>query len=326
MRAVVCETLGQPEDLVLKDDWPQAEVGPSDVLIDVKAAALNYPDVLIIQGKYQVQPELPFVPGGECAGVVAQVGSEVSNIKVGDDVVTMGTHGAFCERLVAPAAMVMPMPKGMDYRQASGIGMTYFTSHHALKQRAQLQPGETLLVLGAGGGVGITAVELGKAMGARVIAAASSDEKLALAKSRGADELINYEQQPLKQTLKELTGGRGVDVVYDPVGGDYSEQALRAMAWKGRFLVIGFASGPIPSIPLNLALLKGCSIVGVFWGAFSAMEPDVHLENIAELWQKFEAGELIPTVTDVYPMASYADALNCLAQRRAKGKVILDIA
>ncbi len=325
MRAVVCEKLGQPEDLVFKSDWELPELGPQDVLVEVKAAALNFPDILVVQGKYQMKPELPFVPGGECAGVVLEVGSEVSNFKPGDDVISMAVSGAFSERIVAHSASLMPKPGGLDYRQASGIGITYFTSYYALKQRAALQPGETLLVLGAGGGVGTTAVELGKAMGAKVIAAASSDEKLALAKEKGADELINYNEQPLKDTVKKLTGGKGVDVVYDPVGGDYSEQALRAMAWNGRFLVIGFANGPIPKIPLNLTLLKGCSIVGVFWGAFAAVEPEEQQRNVKELWGMFESGRLSPVVTDVFPLADYVEAFNCLANRQARGKVILDM-
>ena len=325
MRAVVCEKLGPPEDLVLRSDWDLPEVGPGDILIEVKAAALNFPDVLIIQGKYQFKPELPFVPGGECAGVVSAVGSEVKTLAPGDGVISMGVAGAFCERLVVPAASVMAIPRGLDYCQASGIGITYFTSYHALKQRAELQAGETLLVLGAGGGVGITAVELGKAMGARVIAAASTEEKLALARAKGADDTINYTERPLKEAIKELTGGRGVDVVYDPVGGDYTEQALRSMAWKGRLLVVGFASGPIPKIPINLALLKGCSIVGVFWGAFAANEPELHTSNVSELWQMFESGSLSPVVTDVYPLDRYADAFNCIAHRQARGKVVLDM-
>jgi len=294
-------------------------------MIEVKAAALNFPDVLIIQGKYQMQPELPFVPGGECAGVVVAVGTEVDTLKPGDDVISMAVSGAFCERVVVPALGVMPMPKGLDYRQASGIGVTYFTSYYALKQRADIQPGETLLVLGAGGGVGITAVELGKAMGAKVIAAASSEQKLALAKDKGADELINYSERPLKQAIKEVTDGRGVDVVYDPVGGDYTEQALRGMAWKGRYLVIGFANGPIPKVPINLTLLKGCSIVGVFWGAFIGHEPEVQMSNVAKLWQMFDSGSLSPVVTDVFPLEQYVDAINCLARRQARGKVILDM-
>lgn len=326
MKAIVCESLGPAENLVLRDDWQTQALGEHDVRIDVKAAALNYPDVLIIQGKYQFQPELPFVPGGECAGVVTEVGASVTRFSPGDEVVSMGAAGAFCQQVVVHEASVMPKPVGLDFVQASGVGITYFTTYYALVQRANLQAGETLLVLGAGGGVGITAVELGKAMGAKVIAAASSDEKLALAKQKGADLTINYNNDNLKETLKALTDGRGVDVVYDPVGGDYSEQALRAMAWKGRFLVIGFANGPIPKIPLNLTLLKGCSVVGVFWGAFAAAEPEVHKANVEALWKMFEAGELKPVVTDVFPMANYIDAFNCLSERRARGKVVMDMA
>ena len=214
------------------------------------------------------------------------------------------------------------MPEGLSYEQAAGIGITYFTSYYALKQRAQLQAGETLLVLGAAGGVGITAIELGKLMGAKVIAAASSDEKLELCKQLGADEVINYSERSLKDAIKELTGGKGVDVVYDPVGGDYAEPAIRGMAWNGRYLVIGFASGPIPKIPLNLTLLKGCSLVGVFWGRFTAEEPAVNAKNIKELWAMFDERKLKPVVTDVFPLEQYEDAFNCMMERRARGKVI----
>ena len=325
MRAVVCEELGPVDKLVFKDDWSVPAPGPDQVLIDVKACGLNFPDTLIIEGKYQTKPPLPFVPGGECAGVIAAVGDNVSQHKVGDKVIVVGSHGAFAEQLLYSAAAVLPMPESLSYKQASGIGITYFTSYHALKQRAELQPGETVLVLGAAGGVGITAVEIAKAMGATVIAAASTEEKLQLAKSKGADHLINYSEQDLKTTVKELTEGRGVDVVYDPVGGDFAEAALRCMAWRGRFLVIGFADGEIPKVPLNLALLKGCDIRGVFWGAFTGIEPQVQQQNIKELWKMFNQGELAPVVTDVYPMENYVDAFNCLSQRRAKGKVILEI-
>lgn len=326
MRALVCKELAPVESLVIDNNWPEPEVGAGDVLVAVKAGSLNFPDTLIIEGKYQTKPELPFVPGAECAGVVEALGEGVSQFKVGDKVMHIGTHGCFTEKLVAPAAAIIPMPEGVSFNQAAGIGMTYFTSYHALKQRANIQAGETILVLGAGGGVGITAVEIAKAMGATVIAAASSDEKLALAKSKGADHLINYETQSLKDEVKAICGRKGVDVVYDPVGGDFSETALRCMAWNGRFLVIGFASGPIPKIPLNLALLKGCQIVGVFWGAFVAMEPKVQQQNVADLWAMFASGQLEPVVTDVYPLEQYVDAFNCLTQRRAKGKVILEIA
>lgn len=323
MKAIVCKELGLADKLQLVDDWPTPELGPKDVLIDVKAAGLNYPDCLIIQGKYQVQPELPFIPGGECSGVVTAVGADVKRVKVGDKVISMAQTGAFCETIASNEATVFPMPEGLSFEQAAGVCITYFTSYHALKQRANIQPGETLLVLGAAGGVGTTAIELGKLMGAKVIAAASTDEKLALCKKLGADELINYSEVSLKDAVKELTGGKGVDVVYDPVGGDFSEVAVRSMAWNGRFLVIGFASGPIPKIPLNLTLLKGCSLIGVFWGRFTTEEPKVHLQNVQELWAHFAAGELTPVVTDSFSSEQYEDAFNCLLDRKARGKVII---
>jgi NADPH2:quinone reductase len=323
MKAVVCRELGLPDKLELATDWPEPEPGADDVVIDVKAAGLNFPDVLIIQGKYQIQPELPFIPGGECSGTVAAVGSAVTRFKPGDRVLSMGSTGAFCERIAAHQAAVFPMPSTLDYAQAAGISITYFTSYYALKQRANLQPGETLLVLGAAGGVGTTAIELGKLMGAKVIAAASSDEKLELCRQLGADEVINYSSVSLKDAIKELTGGKGVDVVYDPVGGDYAEPAIRGMGWNGRYLVIGFASGPIPSIPLNLTLLKGCSLVGVFWGRFTMEEPERQQQNVKELWELFEQGKLKPVVTDTFPIDQYEQAYQCMIERRARGKVII---
>lgn len=323
MKALVCREHGGPEKLDLVTDWPEPEVGEHDVLIDVKAAGLNFPDVLIIQGKYQMQPDLPFIPGGECAGVVSAVGDKVTRFSVGDSVISMAGVGAFCERIAVNENGVFRKPEALSHVQAAGVSVTYFTSYHALKQRANLQPGETLLVLGAAGGVGVTAVELGKHMGARVIAAASSDEKLELCRKLGADEVINYSEVDLKTAIKTLTDGKGVDVVYDPVGGDFSEPAIRGMAWKGRYLVVGFASGPIPSIPLNLTLLKGCSIMGVFWGRFTSEEPQENLRNIEELWAMFESGELKPVITDIYPLEDYAKAYDCMIQRRARGKVML---
>lgn len=325
MRAVTCPELGpgDGDTLRLENDWPEPEFGEDDVLIRVKAAGLNFPDVLMIQGKYQFQPELPFIPGGEVSGVVEAVGEKVTRFKPGDEVVSMGQTGGFCELSAANQLTVFPKPSALSFQEAAGVAITYFTSYYALKQRAELKAGETLLVLGAAGGVGTTAVELGKLMGARVIAAASSDEKLETCRQLGADELINYSETPLKDAIKELTAGKGVDVVYDPVGGDFSEQALRGMAWNGRFLVIGFAAGPIPSIPLNLALLKGCSIVGVFWGRFTGEEPEVNLQNIRDLWELFEAGKLKPVVTDCYPLEQFRDAFTCMTERRARGKVIL---
>jgi len=323
MKAVVCKTLGPADTLSYEDNWPDPECGPGQVLVDIKAAGLNFPDVLIIEGKYQYQPPLPFIPGGECAGVVAAVGEGVTHVKPGDSVIGMIQTGGFATKVAAPAQSVFPMPPGLTYEQAAGVSMTYFTSHHSLKQRANLQPGETLLVMGAAGGVGSTAIELGKWMGAKVIAAASSDEKLEFCKQLGADEVINYSTEDLKTRLKELTGGKGVDVVYDPVGGDYAEPALRNMAWNGRYLVIGFASGPIPKIPLNLALLKGCAIMGVFWGRFVGEEPKVHLENVAELWNLFSNKTLNPVVTESFALSDYQAAYECMTERRARGKVII---
>jgi len=322
VKAVVCREHGLPDKLDFTSEWPVAELGENDVLVSVKAAGLNFPDVLIIQGKYQFQPEMPFVPGGECAGVVAAIGSGVTRWKVGDEVIQMGTSGAFAEQVVVNEHALLPKPAALSMTEAAGIGITYFTSYHALVQRAAIKPGETLLVLGAAGGVGSTAVELGKALGAKVIAAASSDEKLELCKQLGADEVINYSTEDLKARIKTVTEGRGVDVVYDPVGGDFSEAAVRSMAWNGRFLVIGFASGPIPKIPLNLTLLKGCSIVGVFWGRFMGEEPQEHQANVAKLWQWFEEGKIKPVVTDVFPIEEYASGYAAMMERRARGKVI----
>ena len=323
MRALTCPEHGpgDGEKLVLEADWPTPELGDNDVMISVKAAGLNFPDVLQIQGKYQFQPDMPFVVGSECAGIVEAVGSKVSRYKPGDEVISMG--GGFREQAVCNEAIVFPKPQALNFEEAAGIAITYFTSYYALKQRANLQAGETLLVLGAAGGVGTTAVELGKLMGAKVIAAASSDEKLELCKQLGADECINYSDGQIKDKLKALTGGKGVDVVYDPVGGEFSEQAIRSMAWNGRFLVIGFAAGPIPKIPLNLALLKGCAIVGVFWGRFTGEEPELNLQNIHELWALFEAGKIKPVVTDNFPVEQYREAFQCMTERRARGKVIL---
>jgi NADPH2:quinone reductase len=324
MKAVVCKEHGLADKLELVTDWPKPELGDNEVLIDVKAAGLNFPDVLMIQGKYQIQPDMPFVPGAECSGVVSAVGPNVTRFKVGDNALSMGGAGAFCEQIAVNEHGAFPMPESLTFEQAAGISITYFTSYYALKQRANIQPGETLLVLGAAGGVGTTAIELGKLMGAKVIAAASSQEKLDLCKSLGADEVINYSEESLKDRVKELTGGKGVDVVYDPVGGDYAEPAIRGMAWKGRYLVIGFASGPIPKIPLNLALLKGCSIVGVFWGRFAGEEPAVNMQNIEELWELFAKGKISPVVTDSFSIDQYEEAFNCLIERRARGKVIMN--
>ncbi len=323
MKAVVCHEHGLADKLVLEKTWPDPEHGEHDVVIDVKAAGLNFPDVLTIQGKYQSQPPMPFIPGGECSGVVTAVGDKVTRFKVGDEVISMGASGAFCEQIAVNEFAAFPKPKALTFEQAAGISITYFTTYHAFKQRAELKAGERLLVLGAAGGVGTSAVELGKLMGAHVTACASTDEKLEICKKLGADEVINYTDIDLKATLKEASGGKGYDVIYDPVGGDYAEPAIRNLAWKGRFLVIGFASGPIPSIPLNLALLKGAAFVGVFWGRFAGEEPEVNMQNIAELAELFESGKISPLVTDAFPLAQYEDAFNCMIERRARGKVII---
>jgi len=322
MRAVICRELTGLAGLEHVTDWPEPQAGPGEVVVGVKAAALNFPDVLMIQGLYQEKPPLPFVVGTEMAGEVVAVGEGVSQFAPGDRVVA-ACGRTLAERVAVKASLLLPAPRGLGFEAAAGICITYFTTLHALKQRAALQPGESLLVLGAAGGVGTTAVELGKEMGARVIAAASTDEKLELARSLGAEHLINYTTQDLRERIKEITGGRGVDVVYDPVGGALAEPALRSMAWKGRYLVIGFAGGDIPRIPLNLPLLKGCSIVGVFWGSFAQRERDVQRQNVAELWAMFESGRLKPVVGETHALADYAAAFESLGGRRARGKVVV---
>ncbi len=325
MRAVVCKKLGPASELIL-GELPAPAPGPDEVVLNVMAAGVNFPDTLMIQGKYQVRPKLPFVPGAEAAGVVGAVGSNIKDVAPGERVMALGNHyGAFAEQQVVPAASLLRMPDEMDFVTGAGFGLTYGTSYYALKQRAQLQAGETLLVLGAAGGVGLAAVELGRAMGARVIAAASSDEKLAVAAAAGAEAGINYATESLKERVKTLTDGQGVDVVYDPVGGELSEQALRATGWNGRFLVIGFAAGDIPKIPLNLPLLKNNAIVGVFWGAWAAREPKASFENYQELFGMYGDGQLKPLVSQVFPLEDYLAAFNTLTERRAQGKVILKV-
>ena len=310
MKAVLCKAFGPPESLVIEDVEP-LKPGKGQVVINVKACGVNFPDTLIIQGKYQSKPPFPFIPGSEVAGIVKELGEDVDHDKVGDRVIAFTGLGGFAEEVVADAARLIPMPRTMDFTTASAFVMTYGTSHHALKDRAQLKPGETLLVLGAAGGVGLAAVEIGKVMGAHVIAAASSDEKLEVCKLHGADEVINYTNGDLKERIKQLTGGKGVDVAFDPVGGDYSEPVLRSMAWGGRFLVIGFAAGDIPRIPLNLPLLKVYSIVGVFWGSFM------------ELLAWFVEGKLKPHVSATYSLEHVTDALNDLIERKVTGKAVL---
>lgn len=322
MKAVLCTHHGLPEELVLAE-IPEPVPGPDQLLIDVHASALNFPDVLMIQGKYQSQPALPFSPGSEIAGTVARVGESVANWKVGDRVFGGVGFGGFAEKVVAHSGAMRLIPPTMDFVTASGISTTYGTSYYALKQRAALQPGETLLVTGAGGGVGIAAVELGCAMGARVIAAASSEEKLALAANAGATDLINYSDGKLKDKVKALTGGKGVDVIYDPVGGALFDDCMRSIAWYGRVLVIGFADGAIPKLPTNLVLLKSCQVIGVFYGAWTARDPAGALQNMQEILSLYSAGKLQAKVGAKYAMHDYAAAMRCLMERRAVGKVVL---
>jgi NADPH2:quinone reductase len=324
MKAVLCKEFGPPESLVL-EEVADPVAGPGMVVIDVHACAVNYPDVLVIQDLYQFKPGLPFSPGAEVAGVVSALGEGVGGIAVGDAVIASPGWGGLAEKVAVRADSCIPIPDGFDPVVASALVYAYGTSHYALKDRAHLQAGETLLVLGAAGGVGLAAVELGALAGAIVIAAASTDEKLALCRQYGAALTVNYSNEDLKTRVRELTGGHGADVVYDAVGGDYSEQALRSTAWEGRFLVIGFPAG-IPKIPLNLTLLKGCSVVGVFWGAFVGREPERHRENIDELLALWQDGKLRPHVSSIYPLERAGEAIRELADRRALGKVVVKIA
>lgn len=324
MKAVLCKSNGLPENLVI-EEIPAPVPGTDEVLVDVHASALNFPDVLMIQGKYQSQPAFPFSPGGEMAGVVAATGAEVTAFKPGDRVFGGIGHGGFAEQAAIKARSLRLMPEGMSFQEASGISTTYGTSYYALKQRANLQPGETLLVLGAAGGVGLAAVELGKAMGARVIAAASSAEKLAAARHSGADELIDYSDGELKEKVKALTDGKGADVIYDPVGGDLFDQCMRCIAWYGRVLVIGFAAGDIPRVPINLILLKSCQLVGVFYGAWSGRSPDEAEANFREILKLYEQGKIKPLIGMEYPLEEYAAAMRCLMERQAIGKVVVNI-
>jgi NADPH2:quinone reductase len=311
MKAVLCKAYGPPESLVL-EEVEDPTVGPGQVLVDVHASALNFPDVLMIQGKYQSQPPFPFSPGGEIAGVVSAIGPQVTDLATGDRVFAGIGLGGFAEKAAVAAAALHRIPEGMSFAQASGISTTYGTSYYALKQRADLKPGETLLVLGAAGGVGLAAVELGKAMGARVIAAASTAEKLAVASAAGADEGIDYSDGELKSRVMDLTGGKGADVIYDPVGGDLFDQCMRSIAWYGRVLVIGFAAGEIPRVPINLILLKSCQVVGVFFGSWSSRFRDEAAANLQEILGLYEAGKIDPLIGRQYPLADYAPALRDL--------------
>jgi NADPH:quinone reductase len=324
MKAVLCKTFGLPETLVVEDvSSPVATQGK--VVISVKACGVNFPDTLIIQGKYQIKPPMPFSPGGEVSGIIKEVGEGVSHLKVGDKVFSLTGFGGFAEEVVADAKTTLRMPEGMDFITASSVMYTYGTSYHALKNRAVLQAGETLLVLGAAGGVGLAAVELGKIMGARVIAAASTDEKLELCKQYGASDVINYSTEDLRERIKQITAGKGVDVIYDPVGGAYTEPAFRSIAWKGRYLVVGFAAGDIPNLPLNLPLLKGASVVGVFWGAFASNEPKQSMQNFQELLGFIANGNLKPHVHAQYPLEQAPTALNEILDRKVMGKVVVSV-
>jgi NADPH2:quinone reductase len=322
MKALLCKTLGLPDTLVV-EDVPDPVPGPGEVLLEMKAAGVNFPDVLIIQGKYQAKPPLPFSPGSELAGVVLALGEGVTNVKVGDAVIAFCRNGAFAERVVVQATQLLPKPRGVSFELGASFTMAYGTSWHALQGRARLQAGENLLVLGAAGGVGLAAVQIGKALGARVIAAASTPEKLAICKEAGADELIDYATEDLRKRVQALTGGKGPDVVYDPVGGRYAEPAFRSIAWGGRYLVVGFAGGDIPSLPLNLPLLKGASLVGVFWGEYIARQQAQFTEDLTALFGLVAQGKLRPHISALYPLAQGAQAIQALLDRKVTGKVVI---
>jgi NADPH2:quinone reductase len=322
MKALLCEAFGPIDTLVVKN-IPSPVPGPKQMLIEVRAAAVNFPDALMVQGLYQVKPPLPFTPGAEISGIVKSVGAEVKHYKAGDRVIALTSTGGFAEECVVESAKAMPLPAGMDFDTGASLVLTYCTSLHGLKDCGHLKAGETLVVLGAAGGVGISAIEIGKAMGARVIAAASSGDKLELCRKVGADETVNYSTENLKDRINELTGGKGADVVYDPVGGPYTEPAVRALAWRGRLLIIGFAAGEIPKIPLNLALLKERSLIGVYWGDSTKHDPAGHLANLHQLHEWFAAGKICPIVSERFPLSAAKDAIASIANRQVKGKIVV---
>ena len=325
MKAIVCEAWGPPSSLQLRD-MPSPVPGPKQVAVRTRVAAVNFPDALIVAGKYQAKPPFPFSPGGELSGEIIAIGAEVKRLAVGDKVVGVTAYGAYAQEALIDATNVIPLPRDIsdeDLELAGSFVLTYGTSLHALKDRAQAQAGETLLVLGAGGGVGLAAVEIGKLLGMRVIAAASSAEKLAAARARGADETIDYTTEDLRERIKTLTEGRGVDVVYDPVGGDFAEPALRSVAWRGRYLVVGFAAGDIPKIPINLLLLKGSSLVGVFWGEFVRREPALNAENMTLLFTWLHERKIHPLISKRYPLSQAPQALDALLDRQAIGKLVV---
>jgi NADPH2:quinone reductase len=333
MKALQCVELGGPEKLVV-NDVADPEIAEDHIIIEVKSASVNFPDVLMIQGLYQFQPPLPFIPGGESAGVVIEIGDGVEGLNIGDKVFAATGVGGICEKILAHKNNVRPIPENMDFEIAAALSVTYGTSIYALKQRANLKAGETLLVLGASGGVGLATVQLGKAMGAKVIAAASTQEKVDICIENGADEGFVYpsgnldrdQQKELSNKIKELTGGLGPNVIYDPVGGTYAEPCLRSIAWDGRYLVIGFAAGAdqIPKMPLNLTLLKGCQIVGVFWGAWTGMFPAENQKNFEELFEMYKDGKINPAPSDKFTLETSAEAIAHLKDRKAKGKVVIN--
>ena len=322
MKAVLCKSFGPIDNLVI-EDIPDLTPDKDEVVINVKACGLNFPDTLIVQGKYQFKPEFPFSPGGEISGIVKEIGVDVKHLNVGDKVMYGSVFGGFAEEVKAKAKDVFKMPPTMDFTTAASSMLTYGTSYHALVNRANLLSDETLLVLGAAGGVGTAAIQIGKALGATVIAAASTDEKLEFCKENGADFTINYSTEDLKNRVKELTNGKGANVIYDPVGDKFSEPALRAIAWKGRYLVIGFAAGEIPKIPLNLVLLKGCQIVGVFWGAFFKNEPQQYIKNFEIIVKWFAQGKLKARIHGEYPLENVVEAMQTMINKEVKGKIVL---
>lgn len=324
MKAALCKSLDGPEGVSI-EEIAEPQPGAGEVVVRVRAAALNFFDTLITRGKYQTKPELPFSPGGEIAGVVESLGPGVTGVGVGDRVAAALTFGGAREKVVLPAGSLVPVPEAVSDAVAAGVSVTFGTAIHGLKDRGRVRPGETVAVLGASGGAGQAAIEIAKLMGARVIAGASSDDKVALCKELGADEGVNYDAVDLKQALKDLTGGHGVDVVYDCVGGAYAEPAVRALAWEGRFLVVGFAAGEIPKIPLNLLMLKGASAIGVFWGETVRRDPAAHRANMIEVLDWVAAGKLVPSIHGTYPLADIREAIGVLDRREAVGKVVLTL-
>jgi NADPH:quinone reductase len=325
MKALLCVEHGPADRLVVRE-IPDPDPADGEVVVRVRAAGVNFPDTLIIEDRYQFKPDLPFVPGGECAGIIEAVGAGVKHVRPGLPVMAFTTYGAFAELVRVPAKSFIPIPDGMDYAVAAAFTIAYATSYHGLIDRAAMKAGETLLVLGASGGVGLAAIEIGKVLGARVIAAASSPDKLAVCAEHGADELIDYEREDLRERVKALTGGRGVDVVYDPVGGRFTEIGLRALAWRGRLLVVGFAAGDIPKVPANLLLLKGAALLGVFWGDYASREPGRLIQDLQILFGWIREGRLRPRISGTYPLERGAEAIAALAARTVSGKLVIQMA